>query len=154
MYYDSDNPFLTVQETATCCASSGTTSTTSGMWGGPLWRRHSGRVAHLQDGYWPWSEQRCIRTDAVNETTVRRLNGDARAHGPAPHCPSMEWRDSLKSLPTGRAAANPPRSFMERERYGPAQGLAGLRADQPALRISGGARRLYLRKQARMLHCR
>jgi hypothetical protein len=80
MYDDSDNPFLSIQETADLLrVKRGTLDNLRWKGEGPAWRRHGGRVVYHWDEVLAWSEQRCSRTITANEKWQCRPNGQARA---------------------------------------------------------------------------
>jgi hypothetical protein len=107
MYNDSDNPFLTVQETTDLLRIKLRARDNFRWTGkGPLWRRHDGRVIYHRDEVLAWSEQRRARTHTANEATPRRPNGRAC---PADH--GQNFGPAYRPRP-----ATTPRPSMERER--------------------------------------
>ena len=113
---DSDNPFLTVQETADLLRVKRRTLDNL-RWKneGPPWRRHGGRIIYHRDEVLVWSEQR--RAPAANENTPRRSNGHARASDQLEStAPLSNGHTRFRSGPAYRPRpATLPRSSMERE---------------------------------------
>jgi predicted DNA-binding transcriptional regulator AlpA len=112
---DTDNPFLTVQETADLLRVKRRTLDNL-RWKneGPPWRRHGGRIVYHRDEVLAWSEQRRARSGAADENTPRRPAGHARTapqrQNTAPVSNSHNWPSSGAAY---RSRATPPRAPVE-----------------------------------------
>ena len=99
---DTDNPFLTIDETAELLRVNRRTLDNL-RWRdeGPPFRRHGGRIVYHRDEVLAWSEQRRARTppDRSEEPPTAR-NGDARRWPPPAGVPQGERSDtSLEHQP-------------------------------------------------------
>jgi len=91
---DTDNPFLTVEETARLLRIKRRTLDNL-RWKreGPPWRRHGGRIVYHRHEVLAWSEQRRTRTTVQRQKTPPMPNSHARsrpcpAYRPRPTTPS------------------------------------------------------------------
>ena len=89
MSNDSDNPFLTIDETAELLrVNRRTLDNLRWQNDGPPFRRHGGRIVYHRDDVLAWSERRRARTPPLPEgETPPARNGDARPRPAAARVP-------------------------------------------------------------------